>query len=368
MNEERMRVLEMVRDGKISAEEGARLLEALQPKKNGPPPSATDHFDDPVGRLASAVAEALQTGNWRGLAGSFVGSWTGGPLTGLERRRQREAEGWQFLTFSEGDHGTFDLPADARLVVEHEAGSIESIAGDGPARLELEGEGTHDFSIYVARKEQEVLLAAHRTAPFARMPRLKLSVPRHVAHVSLRTAGGSLTADGFACPVSLKTAGGSIRVSDHRADAVEAKTAGGGIKVDGTPSRLDLKTSGGSIRFEGRTESFNVKTSGGSIHLSGVHLTSGEHSAKTSGGSVRIELSRDSSVEVTAKTSAGKINADLPGAEGEHSGSRFSPSYRGRYNGGSAQLHVATSAGSVSIGLAEESNPSSDSGHTEAAA
>jgi hypothetical protein len=367
--EERMRILEMVRDGKITAEEGARLLEALQPKGTA---SAAETglgggrlgSDDPLGSIGEVVQQAIQSVDWKGmlgsLGGSFGGSWSSGPLHGLERKREREQEGWEMLTLSDGDHGTFELRDGDELSVEHEGGPIEASAADGQARLELEGEGMHDYGVYVARKERRVVVACHRTAQIARMPRLKVSVPRGVAEVGLRTAGGGLTAEGFAIPVRLKTSGGSIRVRDQRAAPVEAKTAGGGIKVDGTPSRIDLHTSGGSVSFEGRTEAFDVKTSGGSVRIDGAHLTTGEHSAKTSGGSVRIGLTRESSVTVSAKTSAGGVSVDLPGAEGERGGSKVSPRYQGTYNGGAAQLNAATAAGSVNIGL-------SDAAHQEAA-
>src|SRR5687768_7374254 len=142
--EERMRILEMVRDGKITAEEGVRLLEALQPRAGAraagaAPGSAWDH-DDPMRSIAGAVAQALQSGDWKSLMGQFAGSWSSGPLAGLERRKEREAEGWQFLTLSDGDRGTFELHSGDELLVEHEAGSIEATAADGPARLELHGE------------------------------------------------------------------------------------------------------------------------------------------------------------------------------------------------------------------------------------
>lgn len=39
--EERMRILKMIEAGKISAEEGARLLSALSEERRGPNPSAT---------------------------------------------------------------------------------------------------------------------------------------------------------------------------------------------------------------------------------------------------------------------------------------------------------------------------------------
>jgi DUF4097 and DUF4098 domain-containing protein YvlB len=87
------------------------------------------------------------------------------------------------------------------------------------------------------------------------------------------------------------------------------------------------------------------------VKIEGARLVTGEHSAKTSGGSVRILLTRDSSVELNAKTSAGSLSVDLPGAEGEQSGSKVSPKYHGRYGGGEAKLHVSTAAGQVSVGL-----------------
>jgi hypothetical protein len=351
MNEERMRILEMVRDGKVSAEEGARLLEALQPKPAAQERREGGH-DDPFGAIATAVAEALQSGSWKNLVGSFAGSWTSGPLAGLDRKRQREAEGWEFLSLSEGDHGSFEVPEGARLAVEHEAGSIEARAADGPARIDLEGDDLQNFGVYAARKDQQVVVACYRTAQFARMPRLKVAVPRSIADLGLKTAGGSLTANGFAVPLQLKTAGGSVRVRDQQGGQVEAQTAGGSIKVDGTPERIHLHTSGGSVRFEGQTQGFDVKTSGGSIHIAGARLTAGEHNAKTAGGSVRVELTPESSVEISAKTSAGSINVDLPGAQGERTGSRISPRYHGRYNGAGAVLNLATAAGSVSLGLA----------------
>ncbi|HET7770271.1 MAG TPA: DUF4097 family beta strand repeat-containing protein [Chloroflexota bacterium] len=358
MSEERMRILEMVRDGKITAEEGARLLEALQPKADagapGRGPGGVWDTDDPVRSIAGAVAQALQSGDWKGIMGQFAGSWSSGPLHGMERKQQRESDGWQFLSLSEGDKGTFELQSGDELLIEHEAGSIEATAADGPARLELHGEETHGYGVYVARKEKQVVVACHRTANYARMPRLKLSVPRHVASVSERTAGGSLTAEAFSVPLKLRTAGGSIRVRQQSGADVNAKTSGGSIKVDGTPGRIDLHTSGGSITFEGRTEAFDVKTSGGSVKIEGARLVTGEHSAKTSGGSVRVLLTRDSSVAVEAKTSAGSMNVDLPGAEGERSGSKVSPRYSGKYGGGAARLSLSTAAGQVSVGLLGE--------------
>lgn len=365
MAEERMRVLEMVREGKITAEEGARLLEALraaggvgtagQGSANGPDGGTggqgAGRADDPLGSIAGMVADILQKGGWAGRG--WKGSWSTGPLAGLERRRQREAEGWEPVTLSEGDHGTFELPAGARLTVEAEAGGIEAREVSGPARLDLEGEGLSAFGVYAARKGDEVVLSSYRTEHFARLPRLLVSVPQHAGHVSLRTSGGGLHVHGLACPVTLHTSGGGIHIKGQGEGPVEARTSGGGIDVEGRPAAVDLHTSGGGITFRGSTRGLQARTSGGSITIDGARLTSGEHRLKTAGGSVRIRLAPESSVDLSAQTSAGHISVDLPGVQGEQSGPRISPRYRGRYNGAGARLEVSTAAGSVNVGLAE---------------
>ena len=375
MGDERMRILDMVREGKISADEAVRLLEALKGVSAGGAGSdgggsggsgGARRGDDPVGSfvgaVTDAVTDALGSRGWRGWGGgwSWGGDWHGGggSLRGLERKAQREADGWQVGTFSDGDRGGFDLPEGAKLRIESEGGAIYAKVVDGPPRLDLEGDDFYNFGTYVARKDDEVVVAAHRTEPHARMPRLVVSVPGHVGRLSVETSGGGVEAAGFRCPTALKTAGGGIRVRDHGQGELEARTAGGGIDVVGTPRTLEAHTAGGSVRFKGETGALDAKTAGGSINVDGVRLTSGAHRAKTAGGSVNVRLTRDSSVAIEAATSAGHINVDLPGAQGEHSGSRIAPRYQGQYNGSGASLELRTVGGSINVSLAQEAQES----------
>src|SRR5579883_1528480 len=110
MSEERMRILEMIREGKITPEEGVRLLEALKGAAGEAPPGAgaepgptgegrgprgrwRERAEDPITAIVEtvtdAVSEVLSSRSWRGFGGMWRGSWSGGPLAGLERRRQR---------------------------------------------------------------------------------------------------------------------------------------------------------------------------------------------------------------------------------------------------------------------------------------
>jgi DUF4097 and DUF4098 domain-containing protein YvlB len=367
MSEERMRILEMVREGKITAEEAVRLLEALKgssAESAGPAGERQRRSEDPIGGIVDAVTEAFVGRGWRGFGRGWGGNWGnwgnweghghGGSLRGQERRQRREAEGWQIGTYSEGDRGGFEFPEGAKLRIESEAGAIEARAVDGPARLDLEGDDFFNFATYVARKGDELIVAAYRTDHHARMPRLVVGVPRHVSRLSVETAGGSVEASGFACPTNVKTAGGSIRIRSHGQGRLELRTAGGGIDVEGNPEVLDAKTAGGSIRLKGQTNSFEAKTAGGSINLDGVRLTSGAHRAKTAGGSVNLRLTPDSSVAIEAATGAGSINVNLPGAQGQLSGSRIAPRYHGTFNGSGATLELRTVGGSINLSLTEQ--------------
>jgi SHOCT-like domain/Toastrack DUF4097 len=370
MSEERMRILEMVREGKITADEAVRLLEALkggggasasssaaggESRRGGGEPfrGMGEMFRDIFGEKGvfgdwGEWARPWE-GGWRG-----HGGWHGGWLKGQERRRQREAEGWQIGAFSEGDRGSFDFPEGARLRIESEGGAIEAKALDGPARLDLEGDDFFNFATYVARKGDEVIVAAYRTDHRARMPRLVVSVPRNVGRLSVETVGGGVEATGFSCATSLKTAGGGVRVRSHGQGRLELRTAGGGIDVEGSPETFDARTAGGSVRFKGQTNSLDAKTAGGSITIDGVRLTSGAHHAKTAGGSVNVRLTPDSSVAIEAATGAGNINVDLPGAQGQFSGSRIAPRYHGTFNGSGATLELRTVGGSINLSQTEQ--------------
>src|SRR5689334_11945507 len=217
--DERMRILDMVREGKITADEAVRLLEAMKGSGDAGQANAAGTsgsegqrgfegergrgFDDAVGHFVDAVTGAMSGRGWRGFGGrggfgpwagrgwggfgnwsgpghwegpgGWHGGWHGGWLRGQERRTQRESDGWQIGTFADGDRGGFEVPEGAKLRVESEAGAIEVKAVDGPARLDLEGDDFFNFATYVARKGDEVIVAAYRTSQHARMPRLVVS-------------------------------------------------------------------------------------------------------------------------------------------------------------------------------------------------
>lgn len=391
MSDEQMRVLEMIRDGKVTPEEGARLLEALRPGpraadgRRGRLGESAAGVGDMVSRIVSGVMEAV----------SASGNWSVATLRGLERKREREETGWVDIPIDATDGDGFTLPRSARLLVESEGGGLEVVqeggvdtesasdAAEGRARITFEGEG-HNWDYYAKRRDDEHVVAVYRTENPARVPRMRLAIPPVTdlrAHTSgggvrvdgvtspcdVKTSGGGITAERVAGPLAaktsgggitarqctgaleLKTSGGGITVEDATSP-VEAHTSGGSVRVTGTPPRIDLKTSGGSIHFSGLTQSFDARTSGGAVTIEGARLLEGEHEARTAAGSLKLLLTRDSNVDIDASTTAGRISIELPGMHGETRGGFGGSRYTGIYGGGGAKLTLRTSAGSVYVG------------------
>src|SRR5438874_9587026 len=86
MSDERMRILEMVREGKITTDEAVRLLAA--PKGAGSAgetaPAGGEHSRhhvDPIGGIVDTVTEVLTGRGWPGFGRGWSGPWGnwGGP-------------------------------------------------------------------------------------------------------------------------------------------------------------------------------------------------------------------------------------------------------------------------------------------------
>lgn len=345
MDEARMRILQMVADGALSAEEAARLLDAL-------PGSGTPVTDTPVEGTTAATGDG-----------------------GLEHRLAR----------------SFSVDPGGRLVVEADRGSIEvhsaetqtldvevirTASAQDPAEaqalfrmvdLDFDQQG-NDVSIRARVQNEERRLRV----------RFVVTVPRRY-NLDLKTAGGHIEIDDLEGEVRSRTAGGSVHIG-HIQGPVWGKTSGGDIALAGCVGTADLKTSGGSIRVGAVDGDVVASTSGGSITIqrvtgrtvantSGGSITVDEalntiqavtsggsvtaHLARqpadhcrleTSGGNVAVYLSEAVGLDVHARTSGGQVVTDFPVTV---QGELRKTALQAKVNGGGPELIARTSGGSV---------------------
>jgi hypothetical protein len=349
MDEERTKILGQVAEGEITAEEAARLLDAIE----------TDRQDE----------NKTQVGFGEGDEETVIIDHS---VTEVER--------------------SFDVQQGGKLTVETDIGSIKVKTADEDTvslRIDAEHEEDHgnELKIILHNNGKDLHIKGRLTRegdrPWRRgdpgiHAKYYLTVPKKY-DVDLKSSGGSISVDSLEGEVLSKTSGGSLYMGNIKGPVIgktsggsislegcvgtaEVKTSGGGIKIGEVDGEVVAHTSGGPISIDKACGNVSAKTSGGSINvnevLGGIQAkTSGgsvsatlskqpEHDCTlaTSGGSIGVRLIESVALDLDAKTSGGKISSEFS-AETNKSGNKM----RGKINGGGPLLTLRTSGGGISV-------------------
>lgn len=344
--EERRLILQMVAEGKITPEEGVRLLEALeggtvegQRRETGRAAGseAADSAAAGVGRPGAKVAVTVESG-----AGPETGAEFGEGMArmGLEIGQKMAHVGsgiagevmklleifpWAGAEFT--DHlvreGEFRGEGPREVSVELANGRLIVEGWDGPGwRLQVDtrarGRQAHRATDLVTVEADENSLRVRSARFFGGNYSASglLKLPPGEYHLRGVTSNGRIEARSLRCRVlDLETSNGRIEVEDVEGDRVELDTSNGAIVARLSARRLEATTSNGSIKVEARAvreDTYELKTSNGSIKLICPDPAAG--------------------YRIDATTSLGGIEVELPGL----------PRQVARGPGARAQLHVVT--------------------------
>ncbi len=275
MGEEQKKILQMVADGKISADDGAKLLEALE---KGGGRIEREHRRRPRSRK-KIFMEGSGLGDLKGVhglkdIGRMIKSMVSESLSGLEDDLELETE-----DFDDGEFSVLSEPVEiqqgTRLFVTRSSGRGHSgdllLHGNESTILEIEGEDH---------------------------PEVKIIEDGDTVH--LHWVKGDLS---LSVPASV--------------ESVEARLSGGDIAVTDLSASCTLKTKGGDLMLSGVRESFLAKTMGGNIVMD-LSSDWGEDSvAKTMGGNIQLRIPGDVDAMITARTMGGEISVQ-DGLEAEY--------------------------------------------------
>lgn len=301
MSEEQRTILQMVADGKITADQGAGLLEALE---KGERKRRDDSSPAMKARERKRILrDRLRSGEVAGLdglrdIGRMVRSMVRDSAAGLEDE-EFSPEADEFLNESEElSDAPLDLQVGTRLVVtrettENSAGSAFLNGAGGSSLKRTEG-----FSSEVRyRREGDTVYLAWRSGD------LHLDVPDTVDRIMLKLTGGDVFV-------------GKVAAS------VKARTKGGHVTLDGITRDFSVKSMGGNVRVrlpEDWRGNSKASAMGGHLSLELSRNTRARISARTMGGGVSvsedIEVEREAghpgSSEVSIDLSRGEEAADL---------------------------------------------------------
>ena len=264
MSQARVEILRLIAEGKISPEEGDRLLHALEePGEQAGPPRPTG-FGEAVGQILEEVGETV-----RRAVDDAMGT------------AQRVFEETRADTESvEIGGGGFDVAPGSRLRVQQAMRmSFGGGSKGGNVILRASGEGR-------ARIVRGEAIEVHRTGGDYVLTwakgNLEIEVPRDLSSLDVRCLGGDLEVQQFPGPMTLDTAGGELRVLGPRSP-------------------------------------FRFRSLGGRVRIVDLDLREGSASISSAGGEVSLQIAEGASITIHASTLGGVMEFP-PGTERESQG------------------------------------------------
>lgn len=150
--------------------------------------------------------------------------------------------------------------------------------------------------------------------------KIEIMVPKHLSNLNIVTTNGKCELNDISADnIDSNTSNGRISLTGCQCETIKAATNNGKIVSTGTSAAYaDFSTSNGKVEIEDcKLDKLDAKTSNGAIVLSGLYkMTSaeGSYNLRTSNGKIVMELqqSENYGCMIDATTSLGSITVDLP--------------------------------------------------------
>lgn len=261
MTPERLEILKMVSDQKITPEQAERLLKALDEGQSRREREQRDDRWAPPGERSHGRGGLFGLGDVFEDVGNMVSETVHEALTGLGV--DDDLRGAEEIPL---EMGAFAVPAGARLIVSQRGfasgGDLDLVPGEGETCKVLPDPGT---AVRVVRTAEG----------YAVLPAggLKVAVPPSVSFLRVAVRGHGVRGGGLPCPVAVKTMGGDLTLA-------------------------------------GLAHPFELKTMGGALRLALAPSLKGECLAKSMGGKVDLVLPEGLSARLEASTMGGRLEVD----------------------------------------------------------
>jgi len=233
MNEETMRVLKMIEEGKITPKEGTELLKALKSEKpTSPGESSKDSgIAEMVGKKVKEKIKDL-----KGLGGINAEEI-------FERELQISPNGQLFLKNFSGDITvkSWEEPMVKVEAVKHARGRTQQEARENTQKIEIDIHQEED-TVRIATKMPSSGLGWGR----GRWVNYNLSVPQNI-NLELETMSGDIETEDIQGNVKINAKSGDLRTKKIRGD-VEAVSLSGDVVMEEIKGNLTVKSLSGDMR------------------------------------------------------------------------------------------------------------------------
>ncbi|GGF31527.1 hypothetical protein GCM10010954_33420 [Halobacillus andaensis] len=294
MSEERMKILKMIENGTISAEEGEKLLKAVEYSKDeeGKAAGKKYGFKDFVGEALEKIKNA-----------DFDLSF--GEAVEFQYHLETSGEPFHDLDISIAN-GSLHLEPWSESYAQAECHvKVYQAADEKEAKEQFLADGQFDVTNGILRfanpsKKIKTFVKLYLPQKRYEFVKTKLSngtITSHDVqsdHFHLKTTNGSLRvkrSNGESC--KLETGNGSVTITESQFDLCEADTINGSVKLDGQFGKADASAVTGSI---------TVNNDGEAAHTGFF---------KTTTGQINVSLPENKSIDGKISTSMGSLHCDI---------------------------------------------------------
>ncbi|MGM0841627.1 MAG: DUF4097 family beta strand repeat-containing protein [Bacillota bacterium] len=373
MNEERKRILDMLENGTISAQEAVALLEALDQKPNTSKVKEKDFLDEFVSIFQEGKKgeqeHSTHSGNPKDKLLDFMN-------TALNKIKNFDFD-FQWNQSVELSHVYQQPNTDfEKIDIDVANGKVELIPWDGEeVRVECEAKVYRTEDHEEARKqfmENTSFAVDEDTLYYSTQLKWmkvdsKLYIPKHqYKRISVRLFNGGLKAEHLDVQdLRAKAANGKIHIDHLVAKKAEVETSNGAISIlNAKAERVEAESINGKVHVEGDISISDVQSLNGNV----VCALTGEKAdtlhAKTVTGNIDLFVPENINISGEAKSNFGSFKLELQGIdvleeknEVVQKSIRFS---RKTVSDDKLHLFAETKAGSVLIKKYEEKNVNKD--------
>lgn len=306
MNDEKMMILSMLQDGKISSEEAIKLLEALEETEK-------DNLVN-VEKTKEKIGEIGEIAKEQGKKIGDIGVDLGNKIAKAFRDMKFNTDsngltGKSINTKVEMDISHMEAPSidieavNGRIILENWDENFLSIEVNCRYREGLFQENEDFFSFY--EMDNKIIFSPEFSSNIS--IDLKVYLPdKYYEEISLKSSNGQIKIDNFiGDSFDISTSNAAITIESIKAKKIHLNTKNGRIILDDVLApKIEATTGNSNILIEDvETDNINLITKNGRIYISNIMAK--EIIANTSNGAIELEFVNSEQIEL--KTSNAKV-------------------------------------------------------------
>ncbi len=390
MREEVQRIIKLVQDGKLSAEDAAELIDAFA-SSNGdahaqepppPPPPSEEPHKDPFKSLIESMErlgrEANDSVNWKEIAGQV----RQGTKKGVEAIRQGLEDvskgkvnlGWLGMHETREITLPISLPTGKTLKIDNPCGDVKVVGGfdvgSVTAHAKFRGATIEDakakaeaYTLIIEESDHVVLIKQPDVTGLTvdleiqlsgtgsvevRSDSGEISVLDTMGACRVNAKSGNVRLRGLDGVVEVTSASGNLSVEDTIAPSLVIENKSGDIVLKGVRGNVNVRSASGDVTATNcSSKGMAVESVSGTVKLDLAEAITGRMDVRTVSGSADIAVAPGSDCLVKLSTLSGVVSCELDLEDEAQSNQRVT----GRIGAGTGSLDVSAISGNISLRL-----------------